>query len=331
MAGALGDLIGKMGIGILRYSPHEVACVIDPAHAGEDLVRITNVDRPAPIVKTIRDAKELGADVLVLGIAPPGGQIPAEWYPVLDEAVADGMSLVNGLHDHLSSRYPDLPEGQWVWDMRQEPENVRSVEGTVCQMEARRLLMIGTDMSVGKMTAGLEIFKCARENGVKTEFVATGQIGMTITGRGVPVDAVRVDFSAAAVEREVLACAGADLIIIEGQGSFVHPGSSAGLPLIRGSCPTDMILCHRAGMTHLSKMPGIPIPPLKDLIRLNEDLAYVGGTFCRPVTRAIALDTSRLNEAEAADELKRTEDETGLPTVDPVREGSERIVNSLKL
>ena len=73
---------------------------------------------------------------------------------------------------------------------------------------------------------------------------------------------------------KIPAAADAELAIIEGQGSVVHPGSTSTLPLIRGSCPTHLVLCHRAGMTHLDTVgEPIAVPPLNDVITLYEDIA----------------------------------------------------------
>jgi len=49
---------------------------------------------------------------------------------------------------------------------------------------------------------------------------------------------VRVDFAAGAVEQVVMRF-GANLLQIEGQGSLLHPGSAATLPLLRGTQPTS--------------------------------------------------------------------------------------------
>jgi len=38
-----------------------------------------------------------------------------------------------------------------------------------------------------------------------------------------------------------------ELILVEGQGPLCHPGSTATLPLLRGSQPSDLILVHRSG------------------------------------------------------------------------------------
>lgn len=320
---------GKMGFGILRYSPNPIACVIDSPHAGKDTAEITGIPRSAPVVSTIDEAVGHGAQVLVLGIAPAGGLIPEAWYAVIDEAVGKGLSIINGLHDLLSPRYTNLKPGQWIWDVRVEPAGLAPSTGEALKLGNRRVLMIGTDMAVGKMTAGLEIWKAARERGIRAEFVATGQIGIAITGSGVPLDAVRVDYASGAIEREMLRHRDAELVIIEGQGALVHPGSSANLPLLRGAMPTHMILCHRAGLLSLKRGPWVRIPPLKDYIRLYEDLAEACGTFPRPKTSAIAVDTRGYSDDETSRAIEGIERDTGLPATDPVRFGPEKLLDSL--
>lgn len=332
MEGQVQGNVGKMGLGVLRYSPNPIACVIDSVTAGRDACDVTGIPRTCPIVASIEEAVALGAKAFVLGIAPPGGSIPPDWYPVIDEAWHAGLSIVNGLHDLLAPRYahPKRP-GQFVWDIRIEPPGLGVGGGHAAELANTRVLMIGTDMAVGKMTAGLEIVRSARERGISTEFVATGQIGITITGRGVPLDAVRVDFASGSIEAEVLRAQDAQLVIVEGQGALIHPGSTANLPLLRGTCPTHLVLCARAGQTHLARVPHIAIPPLGDYIRLYEDLAEACGTFPRPVTVAVCLNTFHLGAAEGASATRALEDLVGLPVVDPVRDGCERVVDALGL
>lgn len=331
MEGSTLNSNGKMGFGILRYSPNPIACVIDSEQAGRDAAELTGIPRNAPVVATIREAVEKGAKVLVLGIAPAGGLIPTNWYPLIDEAIAAGMSIVNGLHDLLRTRYDNLAEGQYVWDIRVEPSDIGVATGAANHLQSKRVLMIGTDMAIGKMTAGLELYRALRERGVSAEFVATGQIGITLTGRGVPLDAIRVDYAAGAMEKAVVEASegGTEIVIIEGQGALAHPGSTANLPLLRGSMPTHLVLCHRAGQTHLQKLPEIAVPHLGDYIRLYEDLASVGGTFPRPTTIGIALNTSHLDDHDAICAMAQVERETGLMTCDPVRFGPDRLVNNL--
>jgi len=329
MEGALGEMPGKMGAGVLRYSPNPIACIIDSTHAGRDHREITAIMRPCPIVASITEARNLGAEVFVLGIAPPGGLVPEAWWPAIDQAVSLGMSVINGLHDRVAPRYPGLGAGQWVWDIRVEPKGLSVASGRAAELNNRRVLMIGTDMAVGKMTAGLEIWRFALAAGVNAAFIATGQIGITITGRGVPLDAVRVDYAAHAIEREILGLAHSELILIEGQGALIHPGSTANLPLLRGSMPTHLVLCHRAGMTHLQRLPHIAIPPLREYVALYQELATVLGAFPKPILVAGALNTHGLSEEAARIFLAEFESELGVPCDDPVRFGADRLARAV--
>ena len=125
--------------------------------------------------------------------------------------------------------------GRWIWDLRREPPDLAVASGRAAGLPGRRLLAVGTDMSVGKMSACLELQAAARRRGLDARFVGTGQAGILISGSGVALDAVRVDYAAGAVEGAVLAAAAAagpdTLVLVEGQGSLCHPGSSATLPL----------------------------------------------------------------------------------------------------
>lgn len=330
MEGALGDDIGKMGYGVLRYSPNSVVAVIEPRHAGK---RVTDVVPPTygvqdpPVVASLREAIDLGATALVLGIAPLGGLIPTAWYPVIEEALRAGLLVVNGLHDRLGDHFPECRD--LIWDVRVEPSGLGSGTGAAAGLTNRRVLFVGTDMASGKMTAALEIWKVARERGISSGFVATGQIGITVTGSGVPLDAVRIDYASGAVEREVMRYADRDLVLIEGQGSLVHPGSSATLPLLRGSCPTHLVMCTVAGRSHVRRYPDLKFPPLGELIELAESVATACGAYPRPKTVAIAINTSHVDAATAQRERERCAAESGLPVIDPVADGAEGLLDLL--
>jgi len=126
----------------------------------------------------------------------------------------------------------------------------------------------------------------------------------------------------------VLDAADADLQVIEGQGSILHPGSTSTLPLLRGSCPTHIVLCHRAGNDRLEDHD-IPVPPLADLIALYEDMASACGGFPRPKTIGVALNTSSLNDGDAQHAVETLSKEIKLPVVDPLRFGVTPLVDAL--
>lgn len=320
----MGLLNAKMTEGILRYGTNPAVAVIDSTKAGKRVRDVSTVDSDVPIVASLGDAIARGAEVLVLGTAPSGGRVPREWMSMLQTAVAQGMSIVNGMHDPLEPVLGTaLAPGQWIWDVRTPQGEFPDIAmARAAKLSNARVLMVGTDMAVGKMTAGLEIDRSLKALGADSAFLATGQTGIAITGRGIPLDAFRVDHAAGAVERMVLEAGAHDFAIIEGQGSLLHPGSTATLPLMRGSACTAMILCHRAGMTHLDTLHEVPVPPLKDVIELNESVARAAGALTAAKVVGIALNTGSLTSQAAEAAIQRTGEETGLPVADPVRDGA---------
>lgn len=327
----MGSLNAKMAEGILRYGRNPVVAIIDSTQAGNSVRDLCGIDSDAPIVATLTEAQSLGAQVLVLGTAPSGGRLPKAWVPVLEQAITGGMSLVNGMHDRLQPMFDgQLRAGQWVWDLRVPQGDAPPISmGRAASLTNTRVLMVGTDMAIGKMTAGLELTRSLQRLGRDAAFLATGQTGIAITGRGIPLDAIRVDHAGGSVERMVLEASGHEVLVIEGQGSLLHPGSTATLPLMRGSACTHMILCHRANMKTLDELDSVRIPPLRDVIALNEAVAAAAGALTPGKVVAIAINTARLTAAEAEASIKTVEDATGLPATDPVRYGAEKLAHAI--
>lgn len=357
--GGLDNLSGKTGLALLRYRPGPILAVVDPAHAGADLEAITGIRRAVPIVASMAEAvaslawalplleapgRGQGAErpVAVVGLAPSGGILPPEMAADLLLALQAGLNLASGLHSRLGDN-PDLAAacrepGQWIWDLRQEPGGLSVATALAAGLPCRRLLAVGTDMAVGKMSACLELAAAARRDGIDARFVGTGQAGILIAGQGVPLDAVRVDYAAGAVEAAVLAAAlgagAASLLLVEGQGSLCHPGSTATLPLLRGSQPTDLLLVHRAGQRVVRTRPGavaVAIPPLAEVIAAYEAVAALGRPAGAPAprVRAIALNTAGLDPAGAETALEQCRQSTGLVCDDPVRHGGETLLRAL--
>ena len=335
MHGHLRDRHGKMGFGLLRFSDAEIVCVIDADHAGASLQEITGIASSAPIVANASEALALGADVLVVAVATSGGVLPGGYRDEILTALRGGMSLVNGLH----GRYADDPEyaatrgeGAWIWDVRQEPKGLTSGRGLAATLACRRVLTVGTDMAIGKMTASLEMDRESRRRGLRSRMIATGQIGICIVGDGVPLDAVRVDFASGSIEAQVMKHGPThDVLHIEGQGSALHPGSTAWVSLLRGSMPTDLILVHRAGQhALLNGLDGFVIPPLLDVVALYESVAGAGIGFPPAKVRAVALNCGHLaTDEQAAEACEAVAIETGLVCVDVVREGASRLIDAV--
>lgn len=321
---------GKTGLAFLRYGKTETVAVIDPTCAGKSLVKLTGITKDIPIVSNVQEALVYDSDALLIGIAPSGGRLPADLQAEVTEAIAQGLSIVNGLHTLIAPQYPNLSEGQWIWDIRQEPPGLSIGTAKARSLSCQRILTVGTDMAIGKMSTSLELYRAAKNKGIKSQFVATGQAGIAIAGKGVALDAVRVDFAAGAVEKAVLELSkDNDLVIIEGQGSLLHPGSTATLPLIRGSQPTGLILVHRAGATQIHDLPHVAIPPLPEVVQLYETVAKVGGASDQVKVKAIALNTFGMDAETAKNAIAETQQLTGLPCTDAVRFGAEVLLSAI--
>jgi uncharacterized NAD-dependent epimerase/dehydratase family protein len=332
---AVGKGSGKMGYGLLRYSEAPVVVVIDRAAAGKSLRELTGIPTDVPIVASVAEALAFAPNVLVPAIAPAGGKLPAEWMQDIKDSLNAGLSIANGLHTAMSqdpelSRLATRP-GQFIWDIRQEPAGLHTAGGLALETAARRVLFVGTDMGNGKMTAALELTKALKEAGFRAKFLATGQIGIAIAGEGVPLDAVRVDYAAGSIEQMVVRHGSDnDILLIEGQGSLLHPASSATLSLLRGAMPTHLILVHEAGQKGPARFPWAQFPPLPDVIRLYEMVASAAGALPAAKVVAIALNTSHLGDTEAALAVEQTRAETGLPVTDVIRFGTAPLVEAVR-
>jgi uncharacterized NAD-dependent epimerase/dehydratase family protein len=299
--------------------------------AGKNISELSIIKKDIPIVESIEIALSMGANVLLFGVLTSGGIRPKSWDTVIKEALEKGMSIINGLHDQVSPSFSKyiINDSQWIWDTRVPMFIPQIGSARAAELKNKRVLMIGTDMAAGKMTVGLELYSYLLEKKINTGFVATGQVGITVTGKGIPLDAYKLDHACGAVETAVLEQKEKDIVIVEGQGSILHPGSSATLPLMRGACPTHMILCHIARNESLRSLENIKIPDLKKFINLNESLASVLGTYPKAKVIGIALNTNLMSEENAMEAINNVEKETGIPATDVIRYGGAKIFSSL--
>jgi uncharacterized NAD-dependent epimerase/dehydratase family protein len=325
--------MGKTGLSMLRYSTSPIVAVVDYQAAGRSLQELTGVAKDIPVVESVATALAHQPNVLAIGIAPSGGKLPDPWFQELEQAVQAGLSVVNGLHTPLAQHpalAPNLGPNQWIWDVRQEPLGLTVGTGQARQLPCQRILAVGTDMSVGKMSTILELNRAAQRRGLKAKVIATGQTNLMLGDDGVALDAVRVDYASGAVEAAVLRYGhDYDYLFIEGQGSLLNPASTATLPLLRGSQPTHLILCHRAGQTHIANCPHVPIPPLPQVVDLYEQVARSGGAFTDSKVAAIALNTGHLSETEATQAIQDVQIATGLPCTDPFRQSVDGLLDAV--
>ena len=341
--GSFNPLDGKTAVGVLRYRPEEVAAVIDSTRAGGTCESCVGLGGAIPVVADIASAAALGADGLLIGIAPQGGDLPAAWRPLVRDALGRGWDVLSGLHRFLADD-PELAalareRGGSLLDVRRSPERRPIAAGRAAAVDALVVLTVGSDCNVGKMTVALELRRELQARGVRAAFVATGQTGILLADRGVAVDAVPADFIAGFAEEMVLEAAReADVVLVEGQGALRHPGySGVTLALLHGAAPAAMVLCHQSGRGSIRRTgrsagvrpggaaPGDPgpgneviIPSLGQLVREYQETA---GWVSPARVVAVALNTRDLDERGAREAVAAATLETGLAATDPVRFG----------
>lgn len=320
--GQFGPLTSKTANSCIRYMPERVLGVIDSRRAGKTADEVLGFGGDIPVIATIDEGLALGPTALLIGIAPQGGRLPEEWRTTIRRAIEHGMDIWSGLHtfvgDDVELRDLAARRGVSIHDLRRPPKDLPVAGGRVRTVDATVVLTVGADCNIGKMTAALQMRDGLIERGNRVAFAGTGQTGILIDGGGIAVDAVIADFIAGAAEKLVLDSAkDADIVLVEGQGSVIHPGySGVTLGLIHGSLPHAMVMCHQPSRTHVNNNPWVKLPPLSDLIELHE--ALVRHLRPAPVI-AVSLNTYDLSERKAKAAIRSIERETGLPTTDPVR------------
>ncbi len=318
---------GKTARGVLRYGEQPVVAILDSACAGE-------TSNGVPIVATVNDALSFSPTTALVGVATQGGRFPPEWRELLRSCIAGGLDVENGLHEFVSDdeELASLAARHSVElrDLRKPPTDLNVPTGENLGLDTTIVLTVGSDCAIGKMTVSLELDRAARARGLASRFVPTGQTGIAIAGWGIAVDAVVSDFLAGAAEELVVEGyrrGGTDLLMVEGQGSIVHPAySGVTVGLLHGSAPHLLVLCHLAGTTEIEGYPGHPLPSLRELVELHERLSLP----VRPARVAcLALNTRLVDEAEAREAIRQAEAETGLPADDPVRFGPNRLLDAV--
>ncbi len=327
----------KTATGVIRYSRDEVVAVIDSTRAGVDVAQALGIDlgRGIPVVRDINEALGYQPDALLIGIAPKGGDLPHEWRWQLLTAIDNGLDIINGLHALLTEdeelQTAAQRRGVALWDVRLPPDKRVISSYAPHRPGSHTILTVGSDCSTGKMTTMLEINREAQRRGLNSAFVATGQTGIMISGNGLPVDHIISDFVAGMVEEMVLDFASQyDWVFVEGQGALNHPGySPVTLGLLHGALPDAMIFCHKAGATAVGGYENCPRLSLARMIEINEDAVNWLHPEQNSKVVGVSLMTYHLSEAEARAEVRRVEEEVGLPTTDVVRFGAGRLMDAV--
>ncbi len=330
--GKFSPLKSKTANGAIAYLPEQVVGIIDSAKTGLVAQQVLGYGGNLPVVKNLEEGLRLQPTHLLIGIAPSGGRLPDAWREIIKQSLQNHLHILSGLHTILS----DDPEfarqaqeyGALITDYRKIPPESEVVsEGSWRTRRAKTILTVGTDCNIGKMITILEVQKEFVKRGLKTDFVATGQTGILIRGRGIAVDSIISDYIAGCIELEIDRSneEGYDYVFVEGQGALTHIGySGVTLGLIHGTMPDAMILCHQP--TRLKDDYGLPLPELNRIIKLHEDIVE----FFKPTkVVGIGINSVGLSDQESREAAEQIERQTGLPAIDAFRFGATRLTDAL--
>jgi uncharacterized NAD-dependent epimerase/dehydratase family protein len=321
----LGDapdqLAAKVAQGIKDWRPENAVGQLRLPGCGADM-GLTDM--------TLEDGLAAGAKTLVIGVANRGGYISAEWKVVLVQALRMGYDLAAGLHNLLRDEN-ELQSAAKVTGGTLHDVRVPTIAYPIANGKKRsgkRVLAIGTDCSCGKMYTAMSMDAEMRARGMNSDFRATGQTGILVTGKGVPLDAVIADFMAGAVEYLTPDNDPDHWDHIEGQGSLFHVSySGVTMALIHGGQPDALVLCHEPTRTHMRGLPDYPLPSLEQL----RDMALPIAQIANPAVQitGVSVNTKALDEAAAHACLREIEDRMNLPATDPFRFGAAKLVDAL--
>src|SRR5918911_5262221 len=99
---AFSPLRSKTANACIRYTPENVVAVIDSSRAGQTAQDVLGFGGDIPVVSSLADGLATGsANALLIGIAPPGGQLPASWRALILDAIDHKLEVWSGLHTIL--------------------------------------------------------------------------------------------------------------------------------------------------------------------------------------------------------------------------------------
>lgn len=332
--GNFGGIDGKTANGLVRHSEkYKILSIIDSEKAGLDAGSVLDGHpNEIPIVNSLTEALAASdhlPDYFIFGIAPASGMLSKVERSLILTAIEHGMNIVNGLHEFLNDD-PEFAAASFksnvvIRDVRKpRPKNdLRVFSGRIAGVTCPRIAVLGTDCAIGKRTTATIITRALIEIGIKAVMIGTGQTGLIQGARhGLALDAVPSQFCAGELEAAIIEAfeqEDPDVIFIEGQGSLSHPAYSTSSFIIRGSCPSGVILQHAPKRKHRCDFDQMPMPTPASEINLIE-------TFADTKVIGLTLNHEHMTEEDVTSAITQYEQELSIPVTDALTRSPERLI-----
>ena len=333
--GEYGNANGKTAHGLVRHTKrYEVLGVVDSTmpegDAGE---KLDGIKRDIPLFSDIEQAiKNTRPEVFVVGAVSEGGELPPGYKDAVLLAIEEGLEVVSGLHQFLSDM-PDLKDaakehGVRILDVRKVFRDYRRFyTGEIKDVESIRIAMLGTDSAIGKRTTGVLLVEELLNRGLSADLIFTGQTGwMQGWPHGVIMDALINDFVSGGIEGAILESWRNDqpeFMIIEGQGSLVHPFFPGGFEIMAAGQIHGFVIQDAPKRPSLDGFPDYPMPNPDRVIKIAEMLSE------RPLI-GMALNHENMERDEVKRIGENMELRYGVPVEDPIWDGVSNLADAVE-
>ena len=326
---------GKTAHGLVRFSKRfDVACIVDTTLKEGDAGEILDgVKRNIPLYNNLEKSfKKTDADTFVIGAVSEGGYLPEGYDRAVLLALENGLDVVSGLHEFISENptFSKLAEKNncIITDVRKIFRDLkRFYTGEIKKVKSKRIAILGTDSAIGKRTIAVMINEELKKRNRKTDMIYTGQTGwMQGWPHGIVLDAMINDFISGGIEGAILDSwkdLKPDFMIIEGQGSLVHPFFPGGFEILAAGKIDGFILIDAPKRPHLDGFPQYPMPNPERVVK-------IAGLLTEKPLLGIGINRENMNKKDIIIAKARLKEKFKVPVAEPLSEGVNKIVDFLE-
>ena len=328
----------KTAHGLIRGTERfNIVGVVDSeATAGKDAGELLDgKHRGIPVFASMDTAMDKLQEVhfLIIGVATVGGVLPANMVTLIYDAVKNGISVVNGLHEYLNDK-ADLvalatSTGAQLIDVR-KPKSRAELhfwDGAIYNVKVPIVAVIGMDCAMGKRTTARMLKQACIADGVKAEMIYTGQTGWLQGGEyGFIFDSTLNDFVSGELEHAIVSCwkeTNPDILFLEGQSSLRNPSGPCGVEMLISGNAKHVVLIFAPKRKYFdNEKHWGEIPSVASEIEIIEKLGSK--------VIAVAVNTENCTTEEAYAYQTEYTASLGIPVLLPIQEGVAPVIPILK-
>jgi len=326
---------GKTAHGLVRFSKkYDVVCVVDSTSPQGDAGEILDgINRGIPLVNDLDKVFSFTKpDTFIVGAVSEGGVLPEGYEKAVEWALLKGLDVVSGLHQFISDNpvFSKLAKKNncTITDVRKIFHDYRRFyTGEIKNVNSFRIAVLGTDSAIGKRTLAVLIVEELKKRGYKADMIYTGQTGW-LQGwpHGIVIDAMINDFISGGIEGAILDSwhdDNPDFMVIEGQGSLVHPFFPGGFEILAAGKVDGFLLVDAPKRPHMDGFPDYPMPDPKRVVKIAEL------TTEKPLF-GIGINHEKMNKTEIQKAKEKLNKEFQVPVTDPIFDGVADIIDTLE-